>query len=63
MARDEPLRRFLQKTPGARLEAASGEGTLSGLAIETDDATGLSLRVAPVRLGPTIEETWPRFWD
>ena len=37
MARDEPLRRFLQKTPGARLEAASGEGTLSGLAIETDD--------------------------
>jgi metallophosphoesterase (TIGR00282 family) len=63
MARDEPLRRFLQKTPGARLEAASGEGTLSGLAIETDDATGLSLRVAAVRLGPTIEETWPRFWD
>ena len=63
MARDEPLRRFLQKTPGARLEAASGEGTLSGLAIETDDRTGLSLRVAAVRLGPTIEETWPRFWD
>ena len=63
MARDEPLRRFLQKTPGARLEAASGEGTLSGLAVETDDGTGLSLRVAPVRLGPTIEETWPRFWD
>ena len=63
MASDEPLRRFLQKTPGARLEAASGEGTLSGLAIETDDRTGLSLRVAAVRLGPTIEETWPRFWD
>jgi 2',3'-cyclic-nucleotide 2'-phosphodiesterase len=63
MARDEPLRRFLQKTPGSRLEAASGEGTLSGLAVETDDATGLSLRVAAVRLGPTIEETWPRFWD
>ena len=63
MARDEPLRRFLQKTPGARLEAASGEGTLSGLAIETDERTGLSLRVAAVRLGPTIEETWPRFWD
>ena len=29
----------------------------------TDDRTGLSLRVAAVRLGPTIEETWPRFWD
>jgi metallophosphoesterase (TIGR00282 family) len=63
MARDEPLRRFLQKTPGARLEAASGEGTLSGLAIDTDDRTGLAARIAAVRLGPTIEETWPRFWD
>jgi metallophosphoesterase (TIGR00282 family) len=63
MARDEPIRRFLQKTPGSRLEAASGEGTLCGLAVETDDRTGLSLRIAAVRLGPTIEETWPAFWD
>ena len=39
MAKDEPLRRFLQKTPGARLEPASGAGTLSGLAVETDDRT------------------------
>jgi metallophosphoesterase (TIGR00282 family) len=63
MHRDEPIRRFLQKTPGSRLEAASGEGTLSGLAVETDDRTGLALRLAPVRLGPTIEESWPAFWD
>ncbi len=63
MSKDEPLRRFLQKTPGARLEAASGEGTLSGLAVETDDATGLATRIAPVRLGPHLDETWPRFWE
>lgn len=63
MTKDEPLRRFLQKTPGARLEAASGEGTLSGVAVETDDATGLAVRVAPVRLGPHLDEAWPRFWD
>jgi metallophosphoesterase (TIGR00282 family) len=63
MQRDEPVRRFLQKTPGARLEAASGEGTLCGLAVETDDATGLARRVAAVRLGPHLEETWPRYWD
>ncbi|ACL59410.1 TIGR00282 family metallophosphoesterase [Methylobacterium nodulans] len=63
MQKDEPLRRFLQKTPGARLEAATGEGTLCGLAVETDDATGLARRVSAVRLGPHLEETWPRHWD
>ena len=63
MQKDEPIRRFLQKTPGSRLEAATGEGTLCGLAVETDDRTGLAVRLAPVRLGPRIEESWPRFWD
>jgi 2',3'-cyclic-nucleotide 2'-phosphodiesterase len=63
MQRDEPIRRFLEKTPGSRLEAASGEGTLSGLAVETDDTTGLAVRIAALRLGPTIEESWPAFWD
>jgi len=63
MARDEPMRRFLQKTPGSRLEPASGEGTLSGLAVETDDGTGLALRIAAVRLGPTLEESRPTFWE
>jgi hypothetical protein len=63
MARDEPIRRFLQKTPGSRLEPASGEGTLSGLAVETDDRTGLALRIAAVRLGPTLEESRPTFWE
>lgn len=63
MHKDEPIRRFLQKTPGARFEPAGGEGTLSGIAVETDDRTGLALRVAAVRLGPHLDETWPRFWD
>jgi 2',3'-cyclic-nucleotide 2'-phosphodiesterase len=63
MAKDEPIRRFLQKTPGSRLEPATGEGSLSGLAVETDDRIGLAVRVAAVRLGPNLDETWPRFWD
>ncbi|ACA17483.1 metallophosphoesterase [Methylobacterium sp. 4-46] len=63
MQKDEPLRRFLQKTPGSRLEAATGEGTLCGLAVETDDETGLARRVHAVRLGPHLEEAWPRDWD
>jgi metallophosphoesterase (TIGR00282 family) len=63
MARDEPMRRFLQKTPGVRLEPATGEGALAGLAVETDDRSGLATRVAAVRLGPNLDETWPHFWD
>jgi metallophosphoesterase (TIGR00282 family) len=63
MARDEPVRRFLQKTPGSRLEPAAGEGTLCGLAVEIEDRTGLALRLAAVRLGPKLEESWPAFWD
>jgi calcineurin-like phosphoesterase len=63
MQKEESIRRFLQKTPGVRMEPALGEGTLSGIAVETDDRTGLAKRVAAVRLGPNLEETWPRFWD
>jgi metallophosphoesterase (TIGR00282 family) len=63
MNKEEPIRRFLQKTPGSRMDVATGEGTLSGLAVETDSRTGLAVRVAAVRLGPHLEESWPRFWD
>ena len=63
MGKDEPIRRFLQKTPGSRLEPSSGEGSLSGLAVDIDERTGLAVRVAAVRLGPNLDETWPRFWD
>lgn len=63
MQKDEPIRRFVQKTPGSRLEPATGAASLCGLAVETDDATGLAARVAAVRLGPGLEESWPRFWD
>ena len=63
MSKDEPLRRFLQKTPGTRFEAAQGEGTLSGLAVETDDATGLARCVMPVRIGPHLAAALPDIWD
>ena len=62
MQRDEPVRRFLQKTPGARLEAANGPGTLCGIAVETD-ARGLAVKVAPVRIGPHLSEARPDFWE
>jgi 2',3'-cyclic-nucleotide 2'-phosphodiesterase len=63
MQKDESIRRFLQKTPGPRMEPGLGPGTLSGIAVETDDRTGLAVLAAAVRLGPQLEETWPLSWD
>src|SRR3974390_686696 len=61
MAKDEPLSRFLRRIPSAKFEPALGPATLCGLAVETDDATGLARRVAPVRLGARLEEARPAF--
>ena len=47
----------------ARFEPATGAGSSRGLAVETDDRTGLATRVAAVRLGAHLDETWPHFWD
>ena len=63
MVKDEPLNRFLRKVPGSKFEAAIGPATLCGLAVETDDATGLALKVGAVRLGGILEEARPAFWE
>ncbi|HVV62101.1 MAG TPA: TIGR00282 family metallophosphoesterase [Pseudolabrys sp.] len=63
MNKDEPLSRFLRKIPGSKFAAADGPATLCGLAVETDDKTGLSSRVATVRLGGILEEARPAFWS
>ena len=63
MNKDEPLNRFLRKIPSSRFEPASGEATLCALALETDDKTGLALRVAAVRLGGRLEQARPAFWE
>jgi metallophosphoesterase (TIGR00282 family) len=62
MGKDEPVTRFLRRIPATKFEAATGPATLCGLAIETDDATGLAKKVAAVRLGARLEEALPRFW-
>ncbi len=63
MVKDEPLGRFLRRISSAKFEAATGPATLCGIAVETDDATGLAKRVAAVRLGAWLEEARPAFWD
>ncbi len=62
MDREEPLRRFTRKIPSGRFEPASGAATLSGVAVEIDDRTGLAARVGLVRLGGGLEEARPHFW-
>ncbi|GIK81304.1 MAG: TIGR00282 family metallophosphoesterase [Pseudorhodoplanes sp.] len=62
MVKDEPLSRFLRKIPSERFEAAGGPATLCGVAVETDDRTGLTVKIAGVRLGVRLEESVPKFW-
>ena len=58
----EPLNRFLTKIPRGRFEPAMGRATLSGLAVEIDDATGLARRAAGLRLGGVLAPTEPLLW-
>jgi len=51
--------RFWRKLPGERLAPAEGEATLCGLFVETEDATGLARRVAPLRMGGRLSPMMP----
>ena len=58
---EEPLNRFLTGVPQNRFTPAEGEATLCGVAVETDDATGLALSVQPLRLGGVLAQATPSF--
>src|ERR1700744_3652363 len=62
MQKEEPLRRFTSGIPSGRFEPALGVATLSGVAVETDDATGLARQAAPVGRGGRLEPALPGFW-
>lgn len=59
MDSDEPINRFLTKITRSRYEPATGPGTLSGLLVDIDDATGLATRVQPLRQGPRLQSAIP----
>lgn len=61
MVKDEPLSRFLRKIPGSKFEAAGGPATLSGVAVELDDKTGLAVSVSAVRIGAMLEQAAPQW--
>jgi metallophosphoesterase (TIGR00282 family) len=62
MEKAEPLLRFLTKIPSERFQPSSGEATICGLAIETDDVTGLARAIAPLRIGGRLTQAEPEFW-
>ncbi|MCC7321525.1 MAG: YmdB family metallophosphoesterase [Rubellimicrobium sp.] len=59
MDKAEPLRRFLTGMARDRFTPATGEGTISGVYLETDDRTGLARRVVPVRQGAILAPAAP----
>ena len=60
MQKEAAIARFVRKMPGERLQAAEGEATVCAVAVETDDATGLAARIAPIRIGGKLAPAWPR---
>ncbi|NBX67295.1 MAG: TIGR00282 family metallophosphoesterase [Proteobacteria bacterium] len=57
MKRDAPLENFTKKVRTLKMEPAEGPGTLSGVVIDIDDATGKATAIEPLRLGPHLKET------
>lgn len=57
--KEEPLRRFTTRIAGGRYAPASGPATVCGVFVETDDKTGLALRVEPIRIGGRLSEHVP----
>jgi metallophosphoesterase (TIGR00282 family) len=60
MQKAPSVRRFLTRMPGERPQVAEGEGTLCGIVLKTDDASGLATRIEPVRIGGRLMPHLPR---
>lgn len=59
MDKEEPLRRFTTRISKDRYRPASGPGTVCGVFVETDDKTGLAIRIEPIRMGGRLSQTLP----
>ncbi len=61
MEKEEPLQRFTRRIPSGRFSPALGEASLCGVLVETDDKTGLAVRVGGVRAGGQLQEALPEW--
>jgi metallophosphoesterase (TIGR00282 family) len=59
MEKFEMLQRFTRKISTAKMTPASGPVTLCGVFIETDNRTGLAVRISPVRIGGRLAPIIP----
>lgn len=59
--KDIPIHRFVRKTPTERMVPATGEATICGTFIETNDKTGLAKNVSALRVGGKLSEITPDF--
>ena len=60
--KEEMLRRLTTGIASGRFEAADGTATMCGVAVETDDDTGLATHISPVHVGGHLEPVLPPFW-
>jgi len=59
MKKEVSVARFVRRLPTERMTPAEQEGTVCGALVETDDTTGLALRIEPIRLGGRLSQTLP----
>lgn len=59
MDKAEPMSRFITGMGGQRFEPAQGPATLSGVLVETDDATGRARSAQPLRRGGVLAPATP----
>lgn len=59
MQKEAAIDRFTRKIRSSRLEPATGDVTVCGIYVETDDATGLARSVQPIRIGGRLAQTVP----
>ncbi len=57
--KEEPLRRFTTRISAGRFRPAEGPATVCGAYLETDDTTGLALRLEPIRVGGRLSASVP----
>lgn len=60
MKKATAVERLVSVLPTDRLEPATGEATVCGAFLETDDATGLATTFEPIRLGGRLAATMPK---
>lgn len=53
------IHRFVKKIPGEKLKPASGEATVCGALVVTNDATGKAVSIEPLRIGPILGNAMP----